>query len=151
MYNQSELMPKLFTAINEGKACYISHNSYPVLREFRVKERLTRVPIVIRLESLIVGDFDDEEKPENALADARACSLLSDELKLNWSCQFSGGKGFHFLLKLIPKKYHFIFKKSADDPECSADSLKMMISTLQEFFHHHCRLRTTDPKLIGDA
>lgn len=155
IFSFDELMVKTLLAIEKKESCFISHNGYP---KFAVKKvpmkngtiKSSRIPITISLEN-ILWDFDDPEKPENSLGDARNCTIFADELELDWSVQYSGSKGFHFVIHLPPKIYKFIFRKDKDDPESSADSLKLMIQVFQEFFHHHCGLRTTDPKLVSDA
>jgi len=153
-----DLRYRVSYSITNEKSCFISHNSYPkIVRETIYDKRSGQwqdsfVPKLVRLECVIF-DFDDDDKPENALIDCRNLSMIADELEADWSSQYSGGKGFHFIWKLEPTVYRFEFPAQDDPPGTisTADQLKKMVFTFQDWFNSFCQFKTYDSHLNSDV
>jgi len=81
--------------LNNGRAaCFTSHNSYTEFNKMGD-------PIKMRHQNLFF-DLDSPDKFENAWGDVITLCHFCNQYDLNYSVSFSGNKGFHFFIHLLP-------------------------------------------------
>lgn len=114
-----------FIQLNAGdRPCFTSHNAYPDSNV--VKHRY------------LPFDFDNEEKPENALHDALKFRDWCEDHDLSWRIAFSGKKGFHGYISFRPSLIRV-------NP-----ALKDRYSGFQNKVISEASLRTADQRIVGD-
>lgn len=101
VYNKTELMK--WYRPNTGRViCFTSHNSYPVV------DKLYNPPRVVKIRvSNLFTDFDSETKVENAQLDCIKLMDFCEKESLGFLNSFSGMKGFHHFIQLVPRVYDY--------------------------------------------
>lgn len=126
VYSDREFV-KWFRA-NTGKAiCFTSHNSYPELNQQYNPPSVLSVRV-----SNLFDDFDDKPKPENAQNDTIKAIKFCQKEDLDYANCFSGTKGFHHYIRLIPSVHPY------------DEELKTKIRAIHNWLKDELKLRTMD-------
>jgi CRISPR/Cas system-associated exonuclease Cas4 (RecB family) len=130
---------EFFYCTRGNDICFMSSNSYPKIENINGR----RIPTAISVNNLF-SDFDDKNKPENAMRDMRKLTVFLIKEKIPLLNAYSGMKGFADYIKLKPKVYKYNVKDK------TGHSVKKLIYGINQYFNKQLKLTTMDKKVMKD-
>lgn len=130
---------------NENYACFMSINGTPSWKKYKYiskeKEREKILATSINMNHIFF-DLDSENDLNSTLLDIRKLQKFCVDNRLNYLCNFTGGKGFQFFIHLKPQIYKFNIENG------SRENLEKYFRVIILWLEDRLELKTVDHNSI---